>query len=82
MKCVLNWERLLLLAVVRNTKWIILNDALKWLDTEDDLYLAALINANLKFFSEILHILSQEKWQVQKIYKTAVNEYGILWKTK
>jgi predicted transcriptional regulator len=64
------------------TKWIISNEALKWLDSEDDLYLAAILNANIKFFSEILQILSQEKCQVQKILKAAVNKYGITWKTK
>ncbi|NMH74959.1 hypothetical protein HF078_17925 [Bacillus sp. RO2] len=64
------------------TDWVISNEALKWLEVEDSSFLAAILSAKVKFFSEILHILSKEKCQVQQILKTAVEDYGIPWKTK
>lgn len=64
------------------TEWKLTNEALIWLEIEDDLYLAALLNANIKFFSEILYILSQGKCQIQNLLRIAVNDYEIPWKTK
>jgi len=63
-------------------RWAMSSEILEWLDTGDDLYLASILNANIKFFSEILYILSQGKCQVQKLLSVAVNEYELPWKTK
>ena len=64
------------------TEWKISHDIFEWFEKKDDLYLASILNANIKFFSEILNILAKEKCQVQNILKIAVSDYKIPWKTK
>lgn len=54
----------------------------KWLDTSDNLYLAAILNANIRFFSEILNILSKNPAQIQQIRDIALNDYKLPWKEK
>jgi predicted transcriptional regulator len=64
------------------TGWEISQEAEKWLETEDDLYLAAILNANIRFCSEILAILKNEPKKAKEIQDVANNKYKLSWKTK
>ncbi|MFC4660792.1 hypothetical protein [Oceanobacillus aidingensis] len=66
----------------QNSKWEMSEEISKWLDSGDDLYLAAILNANIRFFSEILHILSKKPAQIQEIRGIAKNDYKLPWKEK
>lgn len=50
-----------------------------WLDSEDDLYLAAYFCANVRFFAEILYYLDTPK-KSNELFDIAVNEYDMAWK--
>lgn len=65
-----------------NGQWKMSDDISKWLDSDDSLYLAAILNANIRFFSEILHILSKKPTQIQELREIAKNEYKLPWKEK
>lgn len=62
--------------------WEMSDEISKWLDSSDKMYLAAILNANIKFFSEILHILLEEPTQIKKIRDIALNDYNLPWKEK
>jgi predicted transcriptional regulator len=62
--------------------WEMSDEISKWLDTSDNLFLAAILNANIRFFSEILHILSKNPAQIQLIRDIALNDYKLPWKEK
>ena len=59
--------------------WILTNSSKLWLDSEDDLYLAAYFCANVKFFAEILFYLDSPKTS-RELFNIAVNEYDMAWK--
>lgn len=63
-------------------RWEMSEEAENWLKSEDNLYLAAILNANIKFFSEILYILSKQPAQIKKIRDIAINNYKLPWKQK
>lgn len=63
-------------------KWSISSESLKWMETYDHFQLAVFLNNKIKFFFEILNIISQEKCGVQKILGIATKQYQIPWKTK
>ncbi|WP_242245350.1 hypothetical protein [Bacillus cereus group sp. BfR-BA-01330] len=65
-----------------NGDWEMSDEISKWLDTSDNLYLAAILNANIRFFSEILNILSKNPAQIQQIRDIALNDYKLPWKEK
>ncbi|WP_456276501.1 hypothetical protein [Bacillus sp. AK128] len=65
-----------------NGEWEMSEEISKWLETEDNFYLAAILNANIRFFSEILHILSKKTAQIQEIRDIARNDYKLPWKEK
>ncbi|GGK09118.1 hypothetical protein GCM10007063_34430 [Lentibacillus kapialis] len=65
-----------------STGWEISQIAQKWLETEDSLYLAAILNANIKFFSEIIHLIKNGYQQTREIQEIANNNYNLNWKTK
>ncbi|PHB04955.1 hypothetical protein COE81_20070 [Bacillus wiedmannii] len=65
-----------------NGDWEMSDEISKWLDTSDNLYLAAILNANIRFFSEILNILSKNPAQIQRIRDIALNDYKLPWKEK
>ncbi|WP_158734658.1 restriction endonuclease [Alteribacillus sp. YIM 98480] len=65
-----------------NGNWEMSDEISKWLDSGDNLYLAAILNANIRFFSEILHILSKNSAQIQEIREIAKNDYKLPWKEK
>lgn len=60
--------------------WVLSDEARKWLDTEDELYLAAFLCARIKFLAEILYYLDEPKTAAE-LQNIATNEYGLTWKT-
>ena len=60
--------------------WVISAEAQKWLDTEDELYLAAFLCARIKFLAEILYYLDEPKTAAE-LQNIAINEYALTWKT-
>ena len=62
-----------------NGKWILTEEAKIWIDSEDDLYLAAFFCANVKFFAEILYYLDSPKTS-RELFNIALNEYDMAWK--
>ena len=51
----------------------------KWLESEDDLYLAAYFSSTVKFFAEILYYLDTPK-KSNELFDIAVNDYDLAWK--
>ena len=64
------------------TGWELSEEADKWLESGDNLYLAAMINANVRFFSEILAVLIKNPATSREVQDVASNEYKLSWKTK
>lgn len=62
------------------TGWVLSDEAQKWLDTEDELYLAAFLCARIKFLAEILYYLDEPKTAAE-LQDIAINEYALTWKT-
>lgn len=62
------------------TGWVLSDEAKKWLDTEDELYLAAFLCARIKFLAEILYYLDEPKTAAE-LQTIAINEYALTWKT-
>lgn len=62
------------------TGWVLSDEAKKWLDTEDELYLAAFLCARIKFLAEILYYLDEPKTAAE-LQNIAINEYALTWKT-
>lgn len=67
--------------LVRRTAdyWELTPVAEKWLDSEDDMYLAAYFSSTVKFFAEILYYLDTPK-KSNELFDIAVNEYDLAWK--
>ena len=61
--------------------WELSEEAKKWLDTDDDLYLAAFLCSRIKFLAEILYYLDEPKTAAM-LQDIAINEYKLSWKTK
>lgn len=61
--------------------WELTQESQTWLDSNDDLYLAAVLCANTKFLGEILFYLDEPKTSAQ-LQEIASSEYGLSWKTK
>ena len=62
-----------------NGGWTLSEEATLWIESEDNLYLATLFCANVKFFSEILYYLDSPK-TARELFDIAVNEYDLSWK--
>lgn len=60
-------------------KWALTKEAELWVDSGDNLYLAAYFCANVKFFAEILFYLDSPKTS-RELFNIAVNEYDMAWK--
>lgn len=56
------------------------DEAQRWLDTDDDLYLAAFLCARIKFLAEVLYYLDEPKTAAE-LQNIAINEYALTWKT-
>lgn len=61
--------------------WVLSEEAQKWLDTGDDLYLASFLCSRIKFLAEVLYYLDSPKTAAQ-LQDIALNEYSLNWKTK
>lgn len=64
------------------TGWEISKEADNWLESGNDLYLAAILNGNIKFFSEILAALTKESKPIKELRELASIQYKLDWKTK
>ena len=66
---------------VNRTKngWELSDEARVWIESEDNMYLAAYFCANVKFFAEILFYLDSPKTS-RELFNIAVNEYDLTWK--
>jgi len=62
------------------TGWVLSDEAQRWLDTDDDLYLAAFLCARIKFLAEVLYYLDEPKTATE-LQNIAINEYALTWKT-
>jgi predicted transcriptional regulator len=61
--------------------WEMSEEITIWLDSSDNFYLAAILNANIRFFSEILQILFKKSpTQMKEIRKIARDDYKLPWK--
>lgn len=63
----------------KDGKWVLGREAEIWLESEDDLFLAAYYCAHVKFFSEILFYLDSPKTS-RELFNIAVNDYDLSWK--
>lgn len=62
------------------TGWMLSDEAQRWLDTDDELYLAAFLCARIKFLAEILYYLDEPKTATE-LQNIAISEYALTWKT-
>lgn len=69
------------LVIKSQNNWRLSDEAKKWLETGDDLYLAAILCSRIKFLAEILYYLDSPKTAAQ-LQDIALNEYALNWKTK
>jgi len=63
-----------------NSGWELTDESLRWLDSHDDLYLAALLCANIRFVAEVLYYLDTPR-KSPELKEIAIREYGMGWKT-
>lgn len=75
------WLRPIGLVYKEDGKWKISDEGKRWLETRDDLYLTAILCANIKFFGEILYLLKEPR-KMLELHVIAVDEYYLNWKTK
>lgn len=70
--------------IVRKSKsgWELSSEAEEWLKSNDNFYLAAILNANIRYFSEILAFLEDSPKKAIEIQKHASENYKLNWKTK
>ena len=69
------------LVIKTHNGWILSNEANTWLDTHDNLYLAAFLCTRIKFLAEILYYLDSPKTAAE-LQDIAINDYSLSWKTK
>lgn len=62
--------------------WEISKEMKFWLESKNDLNLALFLSYNIKFFSEILAILSEDSKVIKEIREIASSNYKLEWKTK
>ena len=63
-----------------NAGWELTCDAVRWLDSEDELFLAAMLCANIRFVGELLYYLDTPR-KSPELKEIAIREYGMGWKT-
>lgn len=64
-----------------NGNWILSEESEKWLNNHDDLFVASMINGNMKFFAEFIDFCRVEK-DIQEIKDYAREKYDIDWQGK
>lgn len=60
--------------------WELTEESTIWLESGDDLYLAALLCANIRFLAEMLYYLDTPR-KSNELREIAMREYGLGWKT-
>lgn len=60
--------------------WELTKESKKYLESDDKLYLAAILCANIKFLGEVLFYLDSPK-KSSDLQKIANSQYGLMWKT-
>lgn len=60
--------------------WEISQESKRWLETEDNLYLAAILCANIRFVGEVLYYLDTPRKSTD-LKEIALRDYGLGWKT-
>lgn len=60
--------------------WVLSKESMIWLDSGDDLYLAAFLCAHIRFLAEILFYLDTPRKSTE-LKEIALREYGLGWKT-
>jgi predicted transcriptional regulator len=65
-----------------STGWVTSEEIEYWLDTKDNLYLALILNGNIKFFSEILAFFKESPKTIKDIREYAALDYKLEWKSK
>ncbi len=68
------------LVVKTGNGWEISQESERWLESGDDLYLAAIFCANIRFVAEILFYLDMPRKSTE-LKEIAAREYGLEWKT-
>ena len=63
-----------------NSGWELTAESIKWLDSDDELYLAAILCANIRFAAELLYYLDTPR-KSPELKEIAIREYGMGWKT-
>lgn len=63
-----------------NSGWELTAESVKWLDSNDELYLAAILCANIRFVAELLYYLDTPR-KSPELKEIAIREYGMGWKT-
>ncbi|KAB2863580.1 MAG: hypothetical protein F9K39_07595 [Exiguobacterium chiriqhucha] len=63
--------------------WLLTSESEEWLNSPNNTYLAAILSANVKFFSEIVGLLYQNgPMTSNQLQEIASNDYKLSWKTK
>lgn len=60
--------------------WELTEESKRWLETQDNLYLAAVLCANIRFLGEILFYLDTPK-KAKDLQEIAIRDYDLNWKT-
>ena len=68
------------LVIKTQSGWELSKESLRWLESEDNLYLAAILCANIRFVAELLFYLDVPR-KSSELQEIAVQEYGLGWKT-
>lgn len=63
-----------------NSGWELTAESVKWLDSDDELYLAAILCANIRFVAELLYYLDTPR-KSPELKEIAIREFGMGWKT-
>lgn len=63
----------------KNNIWAVSEEAERWLSSEDDDYLAAVLCANTKFMGEVLELL-REPMKASELQDIATKRYSLPWK--
>ena len=68
------------LVIKNDNGWSLTHEARRWIQTEDNLYLAAIICSRTKFAGEHLALLHDPK-STKELFDIAREQYGMTWKT-
>ena len=64
------------------SRWTLTEAAARYLESDDKLYLAAFLCANVKFMAEILFFLADVPRKAAELHDIGAREYNLPWKTR